>query len=412
MVLFPMRPRFAPSFRRYRVLLLVCLLGMLPCESIAQPPGSGQTAVLDAALKKPTGKNGFEEFLRAFEFLSKKQQNIRLLADLDTPLPKIRALFQRSEMGRVRALLHLGLSKPILLPYIKPPSKLQELVLHGYAIDWAHISYVFQTMAYILQNEMRLALADRRNLDAVKSLGDVLAMAQSISTQQWGYSIAENVVLDTISPLEKEMPQFSARDCLELEKMLQSFVLRPPDLSTGVTMILQHTLPLMREIQNATQRDPNNIRVLIEPTDDTRKWERVSKETYDYLLRNPAQCKPLIDKAVLLVLGYFRKMQQVTHLPPWQRKIQPWKANTRESQIASMLITDRMTSFFLMANRYRARVLLVGIHVKLRRYQLEYGSFPESLSVLKLSPLYLNPDTGKPFPYAKKQNGYELGTIK
>jgi hypothetical protein len=94
--------------------------------------------------------------------------------------------------------------------------------------------------------------------------------------------------------------------------------------------------------------------------------------------------------------------------PAWQRA--PHQELVEESLEARIVapVAGPLSRAVDLFTKDRAQIRLLAVHAAIRRYRVEEGQLPDSLAVLKLGELAIDPFTGKPFEYRVLGDGYRL----
>jgi hypothetical protein len=388
-----MKKHFANSFLN-SLLFLVVFWGGSEARLFAQL--EKPKPLFQTYFPNPTGKNGYEEWIRAADLLSPHEDWVRLFGELNSPLSKVRSALREPDARTIIDLIRSGAEKPILP--LRDPTKID------FSTSFPEYARL-RNLARMLNNAIYVALAEGRNYEAIDLLRVGLIMGYKIQQEALIAGLVGVAIEDIlIRRFRDTLPTLSMQDCDELERLALLMANAPSPLSNliaqekvGMTNSLK-SIKSAKDVQEAFGGEPD------EPNQLTKEIERYGKA-------NPSAIETLMQNTLKEMDRKFATIVANANLPAWQRTPLPPFSNTLAGTLAEMLIPPWENVFKRYDDR-RGNLQILGLRAALRRYWWQNGRFPKTLEALNVGDRILEPKTGKPFSYTLKENGYDLVVTK
>lgn len=374
------------------LILALSALGM-NAPVFAQEPQ--QEDVFAFIFPKPTGKNGYEEWVMAGVILNRDREAAAICGESKPSLSAIRRLMQMQGVKQARAFFQAGLNKRILIP-----RNAQDLDENTRFPEFA----LFRFYARLHHHEMHLALAEGRNSDAIEALGQGLLFGYRIQKQTLiGGLVGVAIGALTMRALEGDLPTFSVRDCDALQRILEERLRWESPLAS----LLDSERQWMRRTLQKVKKEPNTLLALVDTISEDESDPEALRLQRD-IQNNSGRMSEAMTEAEALMDSYYQATFQNLQLPAYKRKAIPEFPKTT---LASRIVNLILPSIGNVANRFdreRAGMQMLAVRAALRRYHWDYGRFPARLADLRLNELAIDPFTGKPFTYRLEGGSYIL----
>lgn len=374
------------------ILALLALVGA-GVQAQLSPEHAGDFAKL---FPNPTGKNAYEDWVRAGLLLSQHAEEVKLIANAELPLSQLRSVLAKDFIQEVRVLMQAGLSKSVRSP--RDPKTLD------FNTTFPEYTYL-RGLSRLLFQEARLQLADGRNSQALATLREGLWMGKAIQMDVLiGGLVGVAMEAMVMTPFNDTLPTFSVKDCEALEILVRDYLTLPSALQS---LMQAEREEVLRSVQQF-RKDHASLLEMLRPDPSNPD---TNNGLYSYFKENPNAIAPAMEQAEPLLNQFYEEVMRNIQRPAWERTSPSIDTKSLAGQIVAHF-TPAMNQLFSRFDQERSRVLLLGIRAKLRRYWWEYGHFPATLEGLKLEEIILDPTSGKPFSYSLKGDTYELLSSK
>ena len=377
------------------LLLIVALLGGGEVRLFAQ--AEKPKPLFNTYFPKPTGKNGYEDWVRAADMLSLHDDWGRLFGELNAPLSKVRSALREPDARTIIDLIRLGAEKPIL--FLHDPTKID------FSTNFPEYARL-RDLARMLNNAIYVSLAEGKNYEAIDLLRAGLIMGNKIQQEALiGGLVGIAVEALVLARFRDTLPTLSVRDCDELERLALVMTNAPSPLPNLIAQEKVGVINSLKSIKSA--KDIEGVFTSDEPDEPNE----LAKEIERHLKANPSAIETLMQNVFKEMDRKFEVIITNANLLPWQRTPLHNASNTLAGKIADEL-TPVWETVFKRYDERRGNLQMLGLRAALRRYWWQNGQFPKTLEALNVGDRILEPKTGKPFSYSLKENGYDLLATK
>lgn len=399
--------------RHLSALLLVCvtLCFVSPCiaQGVQTPVPSKPYDDFHQLFPNPTGRNGYEEFVRAAD-MARNSEGMRLynsaFAEVD-PQPLTLALKRRivsdPMMQQAFALIHVGVQKEIHSAHenMDYDTRLPELA-------------GFRALARFMGLEMYVQFADGKVGPALDTFADALRFGYLVQTD----TIISGLVAIAIDAImiricSDHLQQMSARDCEKLLRITTDWL----SLPDPAIKVLENEKQLSMRILKKYRENTSTLKEVFDPGTDADPEDKQRFARFSNVLGGtPDSIGALFDKArVQLGVQYDQAIENLRR-PVWERKeIKQPDENGPDGDVAVFVRQIAGNALSMTADRYakeQAMMQLLGTHAAVLRYHWENDKLPGSLEELKLGRLLLDPYTGKTLLYKRMDDHhYQLSSV-
>ncbi len=331
----------------------VRLIAVLSCmvwagQGVAQEPN--RSPVFPQVFPDPTGRNGFEEIVRAGDMIAGIEELGRAMMP-DVTMTARREALRHPPVVQALKLMRIGFGKPLVYPRTNEDARFRMLSL-------------LRNVARLLGIEQTTLWADGKTSKAMDSMRDLLSLSYAV---QQGELIANltGIAMDTIATgmARKRMGQWSQPDCVKMRKLAEAWLSLPDPAIAALMSERDHMARRAEEV--GIPRDRPNVVALL-------------GACYDAFI------------------GQLR-------IEPWRRSMPRLATgDSPDERLAEELWTGMAPSFEKILERWTlqiAQMQLFGVHAAIRWHLWEYGKVPQTLDELKLGRLALDPFTGSPMEY-------------
>ncbi len=307
----------------------------------------------------PTGRNGFEEVVRAGDMVSGIEQLGRVMLP-DATMSAKREALKHPDVAQALKLLRVGLAKPLIYPRKGDEARFRLLSL-------------LRNVARLLGIEQTILWADGKTSRAIDAMRDLLRLGYAV---QEGEMIANltGVAMDAIATghARKRIGQWSQPDCVKIRRLAEEWLALPDPAIAALT------------------------------------WERddIARSAPEMGLTQRGAVVALLAARYDALIGQLR-------IEPWRRTMpRLLTGDSADERMADELWKTMSSSFERILDRWTlqiAQMQLFGVHASIRWHLWEYGKVPETLDELKLGRLAFDPFTGLPLEYKPTgRETYEL----
>jgi hypothetical protein len=380
-----------------RTLLLAGLA--IPGAGFAHQEPQGESGLFRRAIKNPTGRNGYEEFLAAGDAL--RSSHLFDQAQLASPCPLAlkRRVFRDPPVIRALALLRRGLGKPVFLPHeeadVTPPFP-----------DYA----VFRQLARLIMMQQQVAFAEGRILEAIELMHTVLALGRAVQVGE----IISGLVGIAVAAIgtavvAAQLGQLAAQECEALLHVCLEDLAQPDLLPEVVEGERRSEKPLFRWMLDSTVRHPAEP-----PSPDDDPAERALDQDLRQALATEASRAALEAAINRRIDDLSDRCLAEAVRPPWERRpVTMPTDNSVAGRLVAPFVKTFGQTFGAVRDKYaeaEARVRLLACHAAIRRYLWEHDRLPANLADLGLGDIALDPFTGQPLQYRVSGRTYEVAS--
>ncbi len=385
-----------------RILAVLLVLAAIPAA--AQDKPAPRPPLFQTVIPKPTGENGYEELVRAVDYLGASER----WKKYDTPratLAQKRSVLQEIPVRRALQTLEAGLKKPIVS--VRP-----ELTFSTTLPELAQ----FRSLGRLLAVKQYVELADGKTREAIQTARLSFRFSRVIQMDTLiGGLVGVAITRITIRPLAQRLDQLSASDCDQLYRVCVEAMSTPEVTASLIAGERRGIRSSLAEFERMLEKDgADAVETLFGPVTDP-PMDDAEREQYELvadlkaLYRNdPTEFRRALAESERKVDEYLGRQLEQSKLPPWKRDRKRIESDgTPAGRIAGALSTD----FSRIQDRFtEERHLLqqLAVHVAIRRYRWENDRLPDTLEVLNLGILELDPFTGAPLVYKVDGAKYAL----
>jgi len=284
-----------------------------------------------------------------------------------------------------------------------------------YQFPFGAVSYEFKADEYASLSSWAIAAHD--GTDAVHDWRIGFQMARHLqgdTTLNYLLGIALESTIH--SPITREVDFFSAHECRE---MAQTLIQSERSRDRFATVIEGELTMALRELDRILPERTDEARAVIEPLlsealtdteseDNRRTLERLQGE-FQSLFNQPSAYQRLRAELRRVITQGWQAIADAASLHGGrfhEPKLKEYDSDTLFAALASLV-----QPMDLLARRYweqRTRRRLMLVHLMLREYRLREGRYPDSLELLNLQELAIDPFSGQPFGYRLTGERYQL----
>jgi hypothetical protein len=366
-----------------------------------------EKSVLSQLFPQPTGKNAYEDFVRAAELL--KSSPLWAEAQQKNTLTSRRRALSDPPVRQARALIDAAMLKPSL-----PPQR--ELNFFTVFPEFAG----FRDCARLLNAEMHVLFSEGRTAAALVSFAQGLHLGRSSKSQVLIGGLV-GIAIDSIllTRVKSHLEQCTPRDCDRLQATLREHVERDKDSALDS---ISSELKSFEAAMELGRKDFTGFMdsIFTQPIHDSDTGEpppmeemeayRRARAQIDALKNNPAGQARVFDK--LIATNKARVQAELRYLSDPHTSLKIPEDPTGELELGIHNTVSPM--YRTTSNRFiqdRIQCQLLYCHTAIRKYKWEWEKLPDSLEALKLAEWSLDPYTRQPFRYEKKGESYELFSV-
>lgn len=379
---------------RTPILLIVMLLGL--CSPALAQGG----AIFRQVVPQPTGKNGYEELVRAVDVL----RTSKLLAKAENrqgegaTLAYRRAVLQEKLVQEALRLVRIGLSKAVMSPREAPGTTTLYPEFAG-----------FRRLARLLQIQQYVLLADGRVQEALGVARQGLRLGSVIQTDtliSGLVGLAVNAL--ATSPLSAQLDQLSARDCEALFQLCREWLAQPDPVVRIFEAEQRFGRRALDEmLAEIRKQGAEGLKGVLGEEDDSEEVKRLQAQ----VPRTPQEIERFRQDTLAQMERFYGQQLAELRKPLWQRQPVEPKA---DGTLAAGLISALVPTFHQASISYardQARIRLLACHAAVLRYRWEHDRLPATLAELNLRELTEDPFTGEEVKYEVQGRRYRLYSV-
>lgn len=380
-----------------------CTAGIPPASAQAQARPEAAKSLLARVAPSPTGRNGYEELLRAADLVesSRVWKRVEQQGDLATLAVKRRVL-QEKPIVQALALVRQGLNKPVF-----SPREFDKLTYETLLPELGP----FRSMARLLKVQQYVFLADGKTPEALGNARQGLRLGRVVQTDTLISGLV-GIAISTICvrSLGDHLDQLSARDCETLFQVCIEWLQQPSLHANMLAMERDHAKRNLALI-----RDDFKKRGLPALQDvfglDKDEWANAAPILDQ--LKSPESIDRLAAEADEKLDAFYERQLAQTRKPRWERSYSDPKQYDDASPSGWVVksLAPAMNRVDDAYGREEAHVRVLACHAAIRRYRWEHGKLPGGLAELNLGELAIDPFTGQPLQYEIKGRRYRLASV-
>lgn len=376
-------------------MLFACLLSLAMTQGRVQnPPLDSPT--LRQIVGRPTGENGYEEFIVAGDMIAKDRayeasQEVDVLT-----LKQKRAIVVANR--KALELFRAGLTKPVRQPRA------------GIDFDTLLPEFSkFRSIAKVVAMEEYVSLADGQCAKALGAFRDAHLLGHRIQLDALiGGLVGISLQAIAAEPIKRHLDQLDYANCNQLLKICQELIV----LDDPLPIVLEGEAKFTRS--SLEPSDKHNPADWFLPLDDESDEDEDLKALIKQL-SDPALREQIMREALPIYDAYIAQLRVEFAKPTWERKIPEFNATSGSNPYAAQLVSMLLPVYESVATRYievDARLRLLATHAAILAYKWwNDDNLPPNLEVLKVSDVAIDPFTGKSLVYKLSETGYKLYSV-
>ncbi|MCX6365859.1 MAG: hypothetical protein NTX57_04035 [Armatimonadetes bacterium] len=352
-----------------------------------------EKSVLSQLFPQPTGKNAYEDFVRAAELL--KNSPLWAEAQQKNTLSSRRRALSDLPVRQARALIDAAMLKPLSSP-------IREMTLSTTFPEFTG----FRDCARLLGAEMHVLFSEGRTAAALVSFSQGLRLGsapKSIVLIGGLVGIAIDAIL--LARIKIHLEQLTPRDCDRVQATLREHVEADrgnAEKALAAEMrFIESLIPLLEK---------NPVEALRELLPDDEETQRELRTRAEALRSQPGEQKRILSAFLDNAREHQRRAQVYLADPSQLPKEPKLPEGSPESALVN-LVTPAYPRAVEKFIQDRIQCQLLYCHAAIRKYRWEWEKLPDSLETLKLAEWSLDPYTRQPFRYEKKGESYELFSV-
>lgn len=383
-----------------RTLLIILASTLALGASLAGRTQEPPTSLLAQVFPQTTGRNGYEELVRAADLLP-RCEGFKRIEGKPATLAQKRAAVEERTVRPVLLLVDAGLKKPISppRPFIGIKSTRPELP-------------AFRSLMRLLAMRQYVLLAEGKTREAVRLTSDALTLARAVESDSMSGLCGAAMSAVVIRPVGAHLGQLSAADCETLYAACLGVLARPDPTESIYRGEQRLTRSLLEEASRGVLRnEPRAFEDLIGSSDpaDTQAVG-LRDALIDQLRSDPNRFGSTVNDALRQLDSYFDQQIQELQKPEWERDRKPFKADGALAGRLAQAVTFEIDQLSVRLAAQRCQIQLLAAHCAVLRFRWENDRLPEDLSQLKLGEVGTDPFTGAPFRYQATGIRYRLNS--
>ena len=383
-----------------RIMIGVALCLLFAGTSAAQdspkpPPLEGIKREVDYVIGKPTGKNGYEEFVLAGYALWTSP--IYLAVEErgpDATIAELRRAMEDESVKKAFRLLREGLAKPVRYP--RTPGQI------GFDTLFPELAN-FRKLSRCIAMQERLLIADGRTGDAVETFDLGVRFARALPPATMIHYLVALAITNNVSkPMSEHPDLLSAEECVRIQTSCNNWLRHSGDLTTALrsrSHMVAHLYETMLGpgVPHLTEyfayRDSINVMTY--------------REIVELNAKSPSGMKALQVEALRCLNDFYDRTIAEASKPFWMTAVP--KAVSSNHLALTLVSEMNVFSDTLSKNtQCDAKLKILADYCAIRRYQLLRKELPKRLADLQLGDLAIDPFTGKLMDYEVETDGFRL----
>jgi len=364
----------------------------LPSTTGADKPEKPPKSLLRQVVGRPTGRNGYEEFLAAADLL-KSSKIWKQAEGKQLSLAEKHLVLSDRKLQRALALLRKGVRKPVDSPRD--------------GLDFTTLLpefSAFRSLGRLLALQQYVLYANGRTADALETLRLGLRFG-SLIQQDGLISGLVGLAIDSLVIREagRHLEQLSAADCERLADICGERLAAPDPLPR---VLESERAGIKRSLRTIFAEQPATAPKALGLEGDAAA-RRLAQE-FTQAHRDDERRRAMLAALDRRVDEAFRRVYDAYRRPPWERVAPEVKS---DGSVGGSLLALTMPSIggsFTAYTRAETKIRLLAVHAAIRRYRWETMRLPGNLDALNLGGLAVDPFTGRPFKYVVAGDAYQL----
>ena len=352
-----------------------------------------EKSVLSQLFPQPTGKNAYEDLVRASELL--KLSSLWTEAQQKNTLSSRRRALSDPQIRQARGLIDASALKPMF-----PPTR--ELTAATTFPEFAG----FRDCARLLNAEMHVLFSEGRTAAALVSFAQGLRLGTAPKALVLIGGLV-GIAIDSIllTRVQKHLEQLTPRDCDRVQATLREHV--EADRGNAEKSLAAE----MRFVESLIpQLEKNPVETLTGLLPDDDEMQSQLRAQADAFRSQPGERKRVLSAFLTNAQQHQQRAQAYLADPSRLPEEPKLPAGSPEATLIGLL-TPTYTQAVQRFIQDRIQCQLLYCHVAVRKYKWEWEKLPESLEALKLADWSLDPYTRQPFRYEKRGESYELFSV-
>ena len=353
-----------------------------------------EKSVLSQLFPQPTGKNAYEDFVRASELL--KTSPLWTEAQQRNTLSSRRRALGDSSVRQARALIDTAMLKPLSSP-------IREMTASTTFPEFAG----FRDCARLLNAEMHVLFSEGRTAAALVSFSQGLRLGSAPKSIVLIGGLV-GVAIDTIllTRVQRHLEQLTPRDCDRVQATLREHIEADRGNAEKALAAEMRFMESLIPLLETSLREVVEGALMADEDDTALTNVRTQAEAID---NDPIAKKRVIAAFLQVAKAHQARAQAYLTNPQVLLPEPKISENTVEGALINSLtpVYTRAVEKFIQD---RIQCQLLYCHTAIRKYKWEWEKLPESLELLKLGDWALDPYVKKPFQYEKKGESYELSS--
>ncbi|MBB6051885.1 hypothetical protein [Armatimonas rosea] len=350
-----------------------------------------EKSILSQLFPKPTGRNGYEDLVRAGELL--KTSALWADAQQQNTLSSRRRALADPPVRQARALIETSALKPLESP-------VRELTASTTFPEYTGL----RDLARLLSAEMHVLFSEGRAAAALVSFAQGLRLGSAPKAQVLiGGLVGAAIDSVLLTRVKTHLEQLTPRDCDRVQAILREH--QEQDQGSASKAIAMEQRFVESILPTLETSDPAIFRELFTDSEDPTLNQL--QRQFSALQNNPTERKRVLGAFLQGAQQHQARAQAyllAPHILPPEPKL---PAGTLEAALL-----DTITPAYpravenLVKNRIQCQLLYC--YAAVRKYKWEWEKLPDRLEPLRLAEWALDPFTRQPFRYERTENGYEL----
>ena len=354
-----------------------------------------EKSVLSQLFPQPTGKNAYEDFVRAAELL--KSSPVWAEAQQRNTLSSRRRALGDPAVRQARALIDAAMLKPLSSP-------IRELTIATTFPEFAG----FRDCARLLSAEMHVLFSEGRTAAALVSFSQGMRLGtapKAIVLIGGLVGIAIDAIL--LARIKIHLEQLTPRDCDRVQATLREHVEADRGNAEKALAAEMRFVESMLPYLETSLKETVEGALMADEEDSALANVRMQAEAID---SDPIAKKRVIAAFLQGAKAHQARAQAYLINPQVLSPEPKLSEGTLEGALVNSLtpVYTRAVEKFVQD---RIQCQLLYCHTAIRKYKWEWEKLPDSLDAMKLADWALDPYTRQAFRYEKKGESYELFSV-
>jgi hypothetical protein len=354
-----------------------------------------EKSVLSQLFPQPTGKNAYEDFVRAAELL--KTSALWAEAQQKNTLSSRRRALGDLAVRQARGLIDAAMLKPMLSPT-------REISVSTTFPEYSGL----RDIARLLSAEMHVLFSEGRTAAALVSFAQGLRLGSAPKAQVLIGGLV-GVAIDSIllTRVKTHLEQCTPRDCDRIQTTLREHT--EQDKGNAAKALAMEQRFFESILPTIEKGGPEVFAELFSFQEDDPQARQLGQQLAT-LQNNPMEKRRVLEAMRHGAQAQQDRAQAYLATPHTLAPEPKLPEGSLEATILDTISpTYKQAVESLVKNRIQCQLLYC--HAAIRKYKWEWEKLPESLEALKLADWALDPYTRQPFRYEKKAESYEIFSV-